>query len=155
MWWSHLEPRPDLWKIDLSNLNPYCIDGCFYIVHSSCFGKCCSWLYAMGLYTHQKDARTAARSLSDRCALVRIKKAGSHFTINQGSVAGGQVSSFYIYLLFKATRRCGLLRGPSSSSCRGLRPRPFFALRAKKDLFMSVLANILEFLVISSNLSKF
>ena len=45
--------------------------------------------------------------------------------------------------LLKTTRRCGPLRGPSSSSCGGLRPMPFFALRAKKDLFMSVLAQIL------------
>ena len=47
----------------------------------------------------------------------------------------------------------GLLLAPAEGF--GLRPRPFFALLAKKDLFMSVLAQILEFLVISSNLSKF
>ena len=52
-----------------------------------------------------------------------------------------------------AARYAGLLLAPAEGF--GLRPRPFFALRAKKDLFMSVLAQILEFLVISSNLSKF
>ena len=48
-------------------------------------------------------------------------------------------------------------RGPTSNSCGGLPPsaEAFFALRAKKDLLMSVLAKILEFLVISRNLSKF
>ena len=47
--------------------------------------------------------------------------------------------------VFDNTRRWGPLRGPSSSSCGGLRPRPwhFFAIRAKKDLFMSVLDKIL------------
>jgi hypothetical protein len=39
---------------------------------------------------------------------------------------------------FKGTRRYGPLRGPTSSSCGGLRPsaEAFFALRAKKQLFM-------------------
>ena len=46
---------------------------------------------------------------------------------------------------FLTTRRCGPLRGPSSSSCGWLRPLAdtFFALQAKKDLFMSVFAQIL------------
>ena len=37
---------------------------------------------------------------------------------------------------FTQTRRYGPLCGPTSSSCGGLRPRLFFALRAKKELFM-------------------
>ena len=43
----------------------------------------------------------------------------------------------------RVTRRCDPLGGHSSSSCGGLRPMPFFALWAKKGLFMSVLAQIL------------
>ena len=43
------------------------------------------------------------------------------------------------------TRRWGPLRRPSFSSCGGLQPRPFFALRANKGLFISVLAQILVF----------
>ena len=35
------------------------------------------------------------------------------------------------------------IRGSSSSSCGGLWPRLFFALRAKKGLFMSVFGQIL------------
>ena len=51
-----------------------------------------------------------------------------------------------------AARYAGLLLAPAEGF--GLRPRSFFALRAKKDLLMSVWAQIWEFLVISSNLSK-
>ena len=40
-----------------------------------------------------------------------------------------------------AARYAGLLLAPTEDF--GLRPRPFFALRAKKDLFMSVFAKIL------------
>ena len=40
-----------------------------------------------------------------------------------------------------AARYAGLLLAPAEGF--SLRPRPFFALRAKKDLFMSVLAQIL------------
>ena len=40
-----------------------------------------------------------------------------------------------------AARYAGLLLAPAEGF--GLWPRPFFALRAKKDLFMSVLAQIL------------
>ena len=40
-----------------------------------------------------------------------------------------------------AARYVGLLLAPAEGF--GLRPRPFFALRAKKDLFMSVVAQIL------------
>ena len=38
---------------------------------------------------------------------------------------------------FKLTRRYGPLRGPTSSSCGGLRPsaEAFFALQAKKSLW--------------------
>ena len=41
------------------------------------------------------------------------------------------------------TRRCGLLRKPSSSSCGGLWPRPFFALRTKKVIFVYLFGPIL------------
>ena len=43
--------------------------------------------------------------------------------------------------LESAARYAGLLQAPAEGF--GLRPRPFFALRAKKDLFISVLAQIL------------
>ena len=56
-------------------------------------------------------------------------------------------------ILEGAARYAGLLLAPAEGF--GLRLRPFFALRAKKDNFMSVLAKILGFFVISSNLSKF
>ena len=46
-----------------------------------------------------------------------------------------------LYILEGAARYAGLLLAPAEGF--GLRPRPFFALRAKKDLFMSVLAQIL------------
>ena len=52
-----------------------------------------------------------------------------------------------------AARYAGLLLAPAEGF--GLWLRPFFALWAKKDLFMSVLAHILDCLVISSTLSKF
>ena len=42
-----------------------------------------------------------------------------------------------------AARYAGLLLAPAEDFGQGLRPIPFFALRAKKDLFMSVLAQIL------------
>ena len=66
-----------------------------------------------------------------------------------------QYEGKFIFLaqLEGTARYAGLLLAPAEGF--GLRPRPFFDLRAKKDLFMSVLAQILEFLVISSNLSKF
>ena len=40
--------------------------------------------------------------------------------------------------VFKVTRRYGSLRGPTSSTCGGLRPsaEDFFALWAKKKLFL-------------------
>ena len=44
-----------------------------------------------------------------------------------------------------AARYAGLLLAPAEGF--GLRPRPVFALRAKTDLFMSVLAQIWDFLV--------
>ena len=46
---------------------------------------------------------------------------------------------------FSETRRCGPLRGPSSSSCGGLWPsaEAFFCPSRKKKSFMSVLAHIL------------
>ena len=55
------------------------------------------------------------------------------------------------------TRRYGPLRGPTSSSCGGLRPsaEAFFALRAKKKLTFAVLAHFWHFLVSSSNLGNF
>ena len=40
-----------------------------------------------------------------------------------------------------AARYAGLLLAPAEGF--GLRPRPFFALRPKQDIFMSVLAQIL------------
>ena len=45
---------------------------------------------------------------------------------------------FHHSLYFIKTRRYGPLRGPTSSSCGGLRPmaEAFFALRAKKELIM-------------------
>ena len=66
----------------------------------------------------------------------------------------GELWSNCLFLILEgAARYAGLLLAPAEGF--GLRPRPFFALRAKKDLFMSVLAHNLKFLVISSNLSKF
>ena len=62
------------------------------------------------------------------------------------------------------TRRYGPLRGPTSSSCGGLRPpaEAFFALRAKKELFMLFWPVVGDFwcpvvtvVTFSSNLSKF
>ena len=65
-----------------------------------------------------------------------------------------QCSAVYFSIVLEgAARYVGLLLAPAEGF--GLRPMPLFALRSKKDLFMSVLAQILEFLVISSNLSKF
>ena len=55
-------------------------------------------------------------------------------------------------ILEGAARYAGLLPAPAEGF--GLRPMPFFALRAKKDLFMSVLAQILVIFGISSNLSN-
>ena len=50
--------------------------------------------------------------------------------------------SFQVCLKLEgAARYAGLLLAPAEGF--GLRQRPFFALRAKKDLFMSVLAIIL------------
>ena len=46
-----------------------------------------------------------------------------------------------LLLLEGAARYAGLLQAPAEGF--GLRPIPFFALRAKKNLFMSVLAQIL------------
>ena len=46
-----------------------------------------------------------------------------------------------LHKLEGAARYTGLLLAPAESF--GLRPRPFFALWAKKDLFMSVLAQML------------
>ena len=54
------------------------------------------------------------------------------------------------------TRRYGPLRGPTSSSCRGLRPRLFFALRAKKrELIMLFWPIFWQFWVASSNIGNF
>ena len=47
----------------------------------------------------------------------------------------------YYEILEGAARYAGLLLAPAEGF--GLRPRPFFALRAKKGLFMSVFAQIL------------
>ena len=49
----------------------------------------------------------------------------------------GGFSLCHMYILMH-TRRYGPLRGPTSSSCGGLRPsaEAFFALRAKKELIM-------------------
>ena len=65
---------------------------------------------------------------------------------------------------FRITRRYGPLRGPTSSSCGGLRPlaEAFFALRAKKELVMLFLPIFGDFwcpvetvVTFSSNLSNF
>ena len=56
------------------------------------------------------------------------------------------------------TRRCGPLRGPSSSSCGGLwpRPRPFCCAWGKKKSFWYIYfgPKLGHFLVISSDLSN-
>ena len=57
-----------------------------------------------------------------------------------------------------STRRYGPLRGPTSSSCEGLRTlsEAFFGLRAKKErAYYAVLALYWRFLVSSSNPGKF
>ena len=65
---------------------------------------------------------------------------------------------------FKYTRRYSLLRGLTSSSCKGLRPpaEAFFALRAKKELYMLFWLTLGHFwcsvvtsVTFSSNLSNF
>ena len=43
--------------------------------------------------------------------------------------------SLKLNLVFTVTRRCSPLRGPSSSSCGGLRPRPFFCPMGKQISF--------------------
>ena len=53
----------------------------------------------------------------------------------------GEHSFKFGYILEGAARYAGLLLAPAEGF--GLRPRPFFALRANKDIFMSVLAQIL------------
>ena len=63
------------------------------------------------------------------------------------------------------TRRYGPLRGPTSSSCRGLRPsaEAFFALQAKKELiinlFWPIFGNywgpVVTWVTFSNNLSNF
>ena len=60
------------------------------------------------------------------------------------------------------TRRYSPLRGPTSSSCGGLRPRAFFALRAKKELSMlfwpifgNFLCPVVTLVTFSSYLSNF
>ena len=64
-------------------------------------------------------------------------------------------------LLFKGTRRYGLLRGPTSSSCGGLWPsaEAFFALRARKELFWPIFGifwcPVVTLVTFSSNLSNF
>ena len=59
--------------------------------------------------------------------------------------------------IFITTRRYGPLRGPTSSSCGGLRPsaEAFFALLAKKKNYYAVLAHFQQFLVSSSNIGNF
>ena len=63
-----------------------------------------------------------------------------------GAQREGQPNRPYLLVLIM-TRRYGPLRGPTFSSCGGLRPsdKAFFALRAKKKLIKTF----------SSNLSKF
>ena len=67
-------------------------------------------------------------------------------------------------LTFITTRRYGPLRGPTSSSCGGLRPsaEAFFALRAKKGLillfcpiFGDFWCPVVTLVTFSSNLSNF
>ena len=63
---------------------------------------------------------------------IYLHKKGNHF--------------FFLKLqVLKPTRRCGPLRGPSSSSCGGLRPsaEAFFCPSGKKSSFISVLVQIL------------
>ena len=62
-------------------------------------------------------------------------------------------NTVFIIALEGAARSAGLLLAPAEGF--GLRPRPFFDLWAKQDLFMSVLAQILVIFGISSNLRNF
>ena len=66
--------------------------------------------------------------------------------------AKGDVS---LLLLLFLTRRYGPLRGPTSSSCGGLRPRLFFPFGQKKGAYYAVLVNFWQLLVPSSNLGNF
>ena len=54
-------------------------------------------------------------------------------------------------------KNSGPLRGPTSTSCGGLRPldQAFFALLAKKRAYHAVLARFMQFLLSGSNLSNF
>ena len=56
--------------------------------------------------------------------------------------------------IFSTTRRYGPLRGPTSSSCGGLRPRLFLPF-GQKRAYYAVLAHFWHFLVSSSNLGNF
>ena len=53
------------------------------------------------------------------------------------------------------TRRYGLLRGPSSSSCGGLRPRFFLPFGQKRAFYTVCFAILSHFFVFSSDLSNF
>ena len=70
----------------------------------------------------------------------------------------------HINHIFIDTKRYGPLRGPTSSSCGGLRPsaEAFFALRAKKELIMlfwpifgDFWCPVVTVVTFSSNLSNF
>ena len=72
--------------------------------------------------------------------------------------------SFYALPPVKRTRRYGPLRGPTSSSCGGLRPsaEAFFALWAKKEIIMLFWPSfghfwcpVVTLVTFSSNLSNF
>ena len=62
-----------------------------------------------------------------------------------------------IVLMITTTRRYGPLRGPTSSSCGGLRPSTegFFSPSGKKRAYYAVLAHFWQFFVSSSNLGNF
>ena len=67
----------------------------------------------------------------------------------------GEESRVGLHLRVNRTRRCGPLRGPSSSSCRGLRQRPFLPFGQNKGFLYLFWPKFWSVLVISSNLSNF
>ena len=106
-------------------------EGCIRKKLNSCFS-----------IEHPHSKRTYSVDSTSDCSVSCIVPDGTGHIVQciLDTMCAALFRSFHFYL---ETRRCGPLRGPSSSSCGGLRPRPFFALWAKKGLFMSVLAQIL------------
>ena len=78
-----------------------------------------------------------------------------HFIVMRNPVP--EIPEIVETLFFLVIRRYGQLRGPTSSSCGGLWPlaEGFFALRAKKWLFMLSWGNLRPFFVFSRNYSSF